>query len=193
MPVAARRVALLRGVNVGSAKRIAMADLRRLMEALGFTDVRTILNSGNVVFTLARGTTDAPAPLIERAIADRLGVDTRVTVLTGDELSRATGENPLASVATDPARTLIMALQDGAAASRLRPLLAQAWTPEALALRGRIAYLWCAGGIAESPLWSAVGRRVGDAGTARNLSTMARIVAVVASPTTARGGEVTRS
>src|SRR5204863_1567267 len=49
--MAATHVALLRGINVGTAKRVAMADLRQLMTGLGYSDVRTLLNSGNVVFT----------------------------------------------------------------------------------------------------------------------------------------------
>ena len=49
-----RRVALLRGINVGRAKRISMGDLRALFTGLGYGDVRTLLNSGNVVFTVAR-------------------------------------------------------------------------------------------------------------------------------------------
>ena len=84
-----RYVALLRGVNVVGARRVAMDDLRALFEKLGFSDVRTLLNSGNVVFTVTKRNTGDQADRIERAIADRLGVTTRVTVLLGREVAEA--------------------------------------------------------------------------------------------------------
>ena len=66
-------VALLRGINVGKAKRIAMADLRALLEGLGYTDVATLLNSGNVVFKVGGGAAKRLAADISAAIATRLG------------------------------------------------------------------------------------------------------------------------
>ena len=72
--MAATHVALLRGINVGRAKRVAMADLRSLVERLGYTDVRTLLNSGNVVFTSTSARSGGAEARIEAAIAARLGV-----------------------------------------------------------------------------------------------------------------------
>ena len=103
-----RRVALLRGINVGRAKRISMGDLRALFAGLGYGDVRTLLNSGNVVFTVTQRNTGDQADRIERAIADRLGVTTRVTVLLGREVAEAIQENPLKRVAADPSRLLFL-------------------------------------------------------------------------------------
>jgi uncharacterized protein (DUF1697 family) len=94
-----RRVALLRGINVGTAKRVAMADLRRLFEDLGYGDARTLLNSGNVVFTAVKKRGADDGERIEKAIADRLGVTTRVTVLLGNEVAEAVKENPLGPIA----------------------------------------------------------------------------------------------
>ena len=62
-------VALLRGINVGSAKRIAMADLRALVEGLGFRDVRTLLNSGNIIFSAPKNRRDDAAARIEKAMS----------------------------------------------------------------------------------------------------------------------------
>src|SRR5881628_2807318 len=101
-----RHVALIRGINVGRAKRVAMADLRALVEDLGYGDVRTLLNSGNVVFTAPRAGRGA-ADRIEKALAARLGVPARVTVLTAAELAAAISENPLREVAKDPSRLLV--------------------------------------------------------------------------------------
>jgi uncharacterized protein (DUF1697 family) len=174
-----RRVALLRGINVGTAKRVAMADLRRLFEELGHADVSTLLNSGNVVYTVSTTPSDNEALRLEAAIATRLGVTTSVTVLTGRELRAAVKANPLTSVASDPSHLLILATRDASAAGRMAPLLKQTWTPEALAVHGRVAYLWCANGIAPSKLWAAANKAIGDAGTARNLTTMTKLIALV--------------
>lgn len=177
-----RRVALLRGINIGKAKRIAMADLRTLFEGLGYGEVRTLLNSGNVVFSVVRKGGDDAGDRIEKAIGDRLGVTTRVTVLLAREVVEAVRENPLASVADDPSRLLLLTLRDAKAMAALQPLLSERWTPEALALGQRVAYLWCAKGIVDSHLWTRASRVVGDAGTARNLATMAKLSALVQGP-----------
>jgi len=174
-----RRVALLRGINVGRAKRISMGDLRALFAGLGYGDVRTLLNSGNVVFTVGKRNTGDQADRIEHAIADRLGVTTRVTVLLGSEVAEAIRDNPLKRVAADPSRLLFLALRDSTVLTQLRPLLKEQWEPEALALGKRVAYLWCARGISDSRLWTAAHRVIGDAGTARNLTTMTKLLALV--------------
>ena len=174
-----RRVALLRGINVGRAKRISMADLRALFAGLGYGDVKTLLNSGNIVFTVAKRNAGDQADRIERAIAERLGVTTRVTILRASEVAEAIRENPLEKVAADPSRLLFLALRDSTALAQLKPLLKERWEPEALALGTRVAYLWCARGISDSRLWTAAHRAIGDAGTARNLTTMTKLLALV--------------
>jgi uncharacterized protein (DUF1697 family) len=179
--VARKLVALLRGINVGRAKRVAMADLRKLVEGLGYGDVRTLLNSGNVVFTAPRAAAGA-AGRIEKALATRLGVTARVTVLTAEELTAAVTENPLREVADDPSRLLVAFFRDVADRAKLEPLLNQDWSPEALALGGRVAYLWCAEGILASRLAEAVNRLLGDAVTARNWATVLKLHALGVGP-----------
>src|SRR5438046_8701817 len=101
-----RQVALIRGINVGRAKRVAMADLRALVEGLGYRDVATLLNSGNVVFTVPAGMKGTPSSRIEQAIAVRLGVSARVTVVTALELAAIVAESPFVDV-DDPSRLLV--------------------------------------------------------------------------------------
>jgi uncharacterized protein (DUF1697 family) len=81
-----RYVVLLRGINVGKAKRVAMADLRALLAGAGYTDVRTVLNSGNAVVTGPDEPTAEQATRIEDAITERTGLDVRAVVLTADAL-----------------------------------------------------------------------------------------------------------
>jgi uncharacterized protein (DUF1697 family) len=183
-----RRIALLRGINVGTAKRIAMADLRQLFERLGYEDVRTLLNSGNVVFTATQKPAGDEGARIEREIAKSLGVSTRVTIVKGRELAASLEANPLRSVADNPSRMLFMVLEDAKTAARLEPLAKERWSPEGLAVKGRVAYLWFADGIIDSRVWAAVSKVVKDSGTARNLSTMTKLLALAAGPTaTPRG------
>jgi uncharacterized protein (DUF1697 family) len=173
-----RQVALLRGINVGRAKRVAMADLRALVEKLGYRDVRTLLNSGNVVFTDPRGDTARAAARIEKGIASELGVASRVVVLTAAEVAAALAANPLAAVATNPSRFFVAVLADPAD-RRLKPLLAQDWTPERLAPGPRVAYIWCPDGMIDSPLSAAVAKALGDGVTTRNWATMLKLQALL--------------
>lgn len=173
--MAERCVALLRGVNLGRAKRIAMADLRALVEELGFGDVRTLLNSGNVVFTAPARSARTAAGRIEEAIAARLGVQTRVTVLTGRELGGVLDDNPFPEAVAQPSRYLIAVFAEPSARGRAEPLLAERWEPERLALGRRAAYLWCPDGIAAGRLAEAVDRALRDGVTARNWGTMTKL------------------
>ena len=158
-----------------------MADLRVLFEALGFRDVRTLLNSGNVVFSVPNRRANVVAR-IEKALAARHGITSPVTILSADEVVSAVRENPLASVADNPSLLLVVVPRTPSDQDRLRPLLEERWEPEMLALGRRVAYLWCARGIGGSPLWSAVDRALDRAGTARNMATMMRIMRIVEGP-----------
>jgi len=176
--VASTQIALIRGINVGRAKRVAMADLRALIEDLGYSNVRTLLNSGNVVFTVPRPAAGDAAAGLEKAIAKRLGVSARVTVLTAAELAAVVTENPLLKVADNPSRLLVAVLRNPAGQRKLEPLMKQDWAPEALAIGRRVAYLWCPGGILDSRLAEAVNRVLGDAVTARNWATVLKLYAL---------------
>jgi uncharacterized protein (DUF1697 family) len=173
-----QQIALLRGINVGRAKRIAMADLRALVEGLGYGDVRTLLNSGNVVFTVSGKVKSDAASRIETAIATQLGISSRVTVLTAAELDAVVEENPLLDIADDPSRLLVAVLNDKADRTRLEPLLKEDWAPDALALGERVAYMWCSGGLLESRLADTVGRVLRDAVTSRNWATILKLHAL---------------
>jgi len=177
-----RHVALIRGINVGRAKRVAMADLRALVEGLGYRDVRTLLNSGNIVFTAPGKAGDDAGPRIEKAMAARLGVSGRVTVLTAAELSAAVRENPLGKLARDPSRLLVTVLSRPADRARLQALTRQDWAPDALAIGRRVVYLWCADGMLESRLATAVWRLLGDAATSRNWATLTKLNALAEAP-----------
>jgi uncharacterized protein (DUF1697 family) len=170
-------VALLRGINVGKAKRIAMADLRTLCESLGYGHVQTLLNSGNLVFSAPRADPRA-AVRIEKEIASRLGVQSRVLVITGSELDAIVEENPLPECDVNPSRFLVTVLTDDADRARIEELAAQRWGAEKLSLGRHAAYLWCANGITDGKAVLALGKVVGNAGTSRNWATIRKLQAL---------------
>lgn len=177
--VAGRYVALIRGINVGRAKRVAMADLRTLLSRLGYSDTRTILNSGNVVFSGKREQPNRIGKRIEEAMSEQLGVSGRVTVLTAAEFARVFEENALVEVANDPSRLLVAFCSDTSRLKQLDAVKRQEWAPEAIAAGSLAAYMWCSEGILESPLLEVVGRALGDSTTTRNWATVGKIHAAL--------------
>lgn len=153
-----------------------MADLRAAIEALGYTDVKTLLNSGNVVFTAGVAPAKAAAS-IEKVLTHEIGVPARVTVVTAEEIATAVAENPLLDVADNHSRLFVAVLTNPADLAKLKPLAKETWDPEALALGTRVAYLWCPKGSIESPVSQAVARALKDGVTTRNWATILKIQA----------------
>ena len=174
-----RHIALLRGINVGKAKRVAMADLRAMMEGLGHANVRTLLNSGNVVFDAPSGTPATLSKQLRAAVLARCGVDCEVIVKPAADLAAAIAEHPLKHHADDDARMLVMFTQEASALAALKALEASDWAPEAFAVGRHAAWLWCAGGIIESRVAKAVGKVLKERGTARNWATVVKLQAMV--------------
>jgi uncharacterized protein (DUF1697 family) len=168
-------IALIRGINVGKGNRIAMADLRDLMTELGHTSVRTLLNSGNVVFESKRPNVAEIAVEIQSAISAECGFLASVMVVTAEDLDRIIEQNPLQRIANDPARHLVAFVADPKHLEPLRPLVNETWTPDALAITQRAAYLWCSVGLLESKMSQAFTRKAGASITTRNWATVLKL------------------
>ncbi len=173
-------IALIRGINVGRAKRIAMADLRALCGDLGFVQVHTLLNSGNVVLRNQPSDAGRIARTIAEGIIDRFGFVATVVVCTAADLEAIVAGNPLPALASDPSRHLVAFVAEPAALEPARPLLEQDWRPEALVFATGAAHLWCPQGVIESPLAKAFGRVMGDTVTTRNWATVLKLQALAA-------------
>ena len=173
-----RFVALLRGINVGRAKRIAMADLRALLESLGCTNVKTLLNSGNAVFD-ARAKAPELAARIRATVAKKLGVDALVVVKSGADIAAVVKGNRLASIATDPSRLLVALTVDATGLARLSTLAKTEWKEEVVHVGKDAAYVWCPNGSLESKAGAALLRDLADSGTTRNWATIERINALL--------------
>jgi uncharacterized protein (DUF1697 family) len=183
-----RQIALLRGINLGKSRRVAMADLRALMHDLGYADARTLLQSGNVVFS-SSDTPGEAARRIRARVARDTGVDADVIVRTRDEVAGVLDRNPLAAHATDPKRHLVLFLAEPADPAALAGVDAADYEPERFAVDGREVHLWYPDGIQKARLthsfWE---KRLGIVGTARNWSTVEKLLAL-ADEEPARAGE----
>lgn len=171
-------IALLRGVNVGKAKRVPMAEWRAMLAGLGYTNVATLLNSGNAVFTAASGAPADHAAAIAEALARELGVEAPVIVVTAGELAEVVAENPLAGGDPDPSRLLVAFVQDAAALAGLAGVKPLVVAPERFAIGEHAAYLLCTRGILESRAGEALLGKAGRAATTRNWATVLKLQAL---------------
>lgn len=178
----ARYVALFRGINVGKAKRVAMADLRALFARLGFTDVKTLLNSGNAVFTASAEPATALASRIRKAVHEKLGVDAHVIVKSAGDIADIIKGNAIASIATNGSRLLVAMTDDPKRLAAFRKLARMDWGDERLHVGKHAAYVWCANGILESKAAEALFGGLGNQGTTRNWATLNKIHALMPDP-----------
>ncbi len=173
-------VALLRGVNVGKAKRVPMADWRALLTGLGCTDVATLLNSGNAVFRAPAGDAAALAKRIEGAMAGHFGFEVPVVVLSTPVLSAAVADNPIVVDEAAHSRFLVVFAQDAAALQALGGVAALVVPPERLVVGRHAAYLHCANGVLQSKAGEALMGKAGKAVTTRNWATVLKLQALAA-------------
>ena len=174
-----RVAVLLRGVNVGRAKRVPMAGFREVLAGLGFLNARTLLNSGNAVCDAPAGAPRLHASRIHEALAAQLSVDVPVIVKSARELDAIIRANPFTGQITDPSRCLVAFAQDAAGLASLVPLQAVAVTPEAFVVGEHAAYLWCPDGILSSKAGEALLGKAGRQATTRNWATVLKIDALV--------------
>jgi len=173
-----RQIILLRGINLGSRNRIAMPELRELLTRAGLDDVRTYLQSGNVVVS-SDAAPEQLARECERQIASGLGLDVDVIVRTRDELADVVRRNPLGRVAVNPKRYQVSFLAAELDPEALRELAALAVPPERFVAIGRELYAWHPEGIGRSRLWTRLaGRGFGVTATARNWTTVTKLLAI---------------
>jgi uncharacterized protein (DUF1697 family) len=169
-------ILLLRGVNIGPNKRIAMPALRELLSDAGFEDVRTYVQSGNVVLSSGAPASDV-ASETERLIAERFGFEVDVIVRTADELADVVARNPLADVAIDPKRYQVSFLESEPDPDVVGRIAESAADSEQLVAIGRELYAWHPAGVARSKLWNKLaGNGLGVRATARNWTTVTTLL-----------------
>jgi uncharacterized protein (DUF1697 family) len=173
-----RQIALLRSINLGSNRRVAMGRLRELLAGLGYEDVRTYLQSGNVVLT-SRASPERLQRQLEQQIAKELGLETRVLVRTRDELADVIARDLLAGVADNPKRYQVSFLSSEPDAEIVRELGQIDVAPERFVVSGREIYTWHPDGIQRSKLNTVLSdKRLGVTATARNWNTVTKLLAL---------------
>src|SRR5512140_2758545 len=134
-------IALLRGINVGGHKKVAMSDLRTLLTKLGFSNVRSLLQSGNLVFDADAGDSELER-MLERETARRLHLEADFFVRSADEWRQIIARNPFHEPAKkDPGRLVVLCLRSAPAASEVKALQAAIKGREVLRVQGREAYI----------------------------------------------------
>jgi uncharacterized protein (DUF1697 family) len=177
-----RQVVLLRGVNLGPRNRVPMVELRAALEEAGFEDVKTYLQSGNVILS-SKAKPEQTARKVGGVIQERFGLEIAVVARTGAQLARVVARNLLGEVATDPKRYQVSFLDDSLPAASKRKLEQARIEPERFVVHGREIYAWHPAGVARSKLWAALaGRDLGVTATARNWTTVTALLALVDTP-----------
>ena len=172
----ARLIVLLRGINIGARNRIAMPALRDALADAGFDDVKTYVQSGNVVLS-SRAAPKTVAGRVRRVIADSFGLDIDVVVRTRAELAEVVKRNPLAKVAKDPKRYQVTFLGEKPDRSLVGKLEQTAAGGEQVAHVGRELYAWHPDGVGRSKLASLLaGPRLGVVATSRNWTTVTALL-----------------
>lgn len=170
-----RFVVLIRGVNVGKGNKVPMADFRTALEELGYTSVRTLLNSGNAVFTSASRSPAKLAADIAVAVQARFGVVTPVIVKSAAEFAAIVGNNPIAPAESENSRFLVAFAMDRTKLQELSAVRSQLQPGEILAITEHAAYLHCAGGLLESKAGGAILGKAGRSITTRNWGTTLKL------------------
>jgi uncharacterized protein (DUF1697 family) len=170
-------IALLRGVNVGGHNKLPMAQLRSIAADAGFADVRTYIQSGNLVGTTALDATVAAAVLAD-AILTATGLAVPVIARTAEQWSDVIDSNPFPDAA-DPGRHLHVIFLPAPPTEVVRSFDATDFAPEEIVVTGSELHLHLPDGLGRSKLAVAV-NRIPEiaAGTARNWNTVLRVASL---------------
>jgi uncharacterized protein (DUF1697 family) len=170
-----RYVALFRGINVGKAKRIAMGDLRTLLESLGYRQVETLLNSGNAIFEAPAQAESKLAHHIHDAVLARLKVHAHVVVKSASDIASIIAGNKLPPIANHPSRILVAMTNDPKGLNAIESMGKALWPGETVHIGKHAAYAWCPEGSLKSKAGVALLTKLADVGTTRNWATLEKI------------------
>ena len=170
-------VSMLRAVNVGGTSRIKMDALRAVYESIGLKDVRTLLQSGNVVFRSAITNRDQLGKRIMQEIERQLALEVEVILRSLAEIASIVERGPVLSPRADKAKLLVMFLSAVPRAAAQAALVKWHKGPEMLEMRGPEIYLYYPDGVGRSKLSGAViENKLDTSGTARNWNTLQKLL-----------------
>ena len=173
-----RYLVMPRGINVGTRNRVPMAQLRSKLADAGYSDVATVLQSGNLIVSTESAMPDEVAGAMQRLLSDEFDVDVPCVVRTANQVRRVLNRNPLQEVVSDPSRYLVNFLSEEPDPEAAGALLEEDHSPEAIAIEGTEAYVWTPHGVKAMTLsYAYLEQRFGVVATARNWNTLQKIVA----------------
>jgi uncharacterized protein (DUF1697 family) len=173
-----RHVVLLRGINLGPQRRVAMPELRELLTGAGYADVRTYVQSGNVMLA-SEERPERVAKHCERILGERFGFEIPIMVRTAEELADVVARNPLPEATNDPKRFQVTFLDRPLDPERIKELEQLATAKEGFAASGRELYGWHPDGASRSKLWNRLASKgLGVTATARNWTTVTTLLAM---------------
>lgn len=167
-------VALLRGINLAGKRRVAMADLRAWLTDLGYEDVRTLLQSGNVVFRSDKRQSTVRKE-VEAALVKGAGFTVDCVFRTAAELRAVVEADPFGDIVTDPARYVVSFLD---VPGKWPDVDVTEYEPERVHLAEREAYFWLPEGQMKSKILAAFPARKGEVATVRNWNTVTKLLAM---------------
>jgi uncharacterized protein (DUF1697 family) len=171
-------IALFRGINVGGKNSLPMKSLTATLEAEGLSQIRTYIQSGNVVFESRAGTASSLAARIARAVAQAHGFAPKVFVLVASDLKRAAAANPFPAGEAEPNRLHLFFLAEKPKSADLTALNRLRAGREMFEIRGKVFYMYAPDGMGTSKLGAAAERHLGVDATARNWRTVAALLAM---------------
>src|SRR5580704_13936912 len=172
-----RYAVLLRGVNVGGNNKVPMATLRELATDLGYTEVATYVQSGNLVLTAKATKPTDIEQAVAGALRSELGVDVAVMVRSRAELAEIIAANPMPDAVEDPSRYLVSFLAGAPETAKANALDREEFAPERFEVGGRCVYFWHPDGVGKSVMAKAPwDKRLGVRGTGRNWRTVVTLL-----------------
>ncbi len=170
-------VALLRGINVGGKNKLPMADLAAMFDGAGCSDVKTYIQSGNVIFRATEVRASRIHGVITKSIADRFGLRVPVIMRQAAELHAVARGNPFLHAGADPETLHVIFLADRPDAAKVKALDPKRSPPDAFEVRGREIYLRCPNGAARTKLTNDYfDTRLATTSTMRNWRTVLKLV-----------------
>lgn len=175
-------IALFRGINVGGRNSIPMAELREDLSSIGLRDVRTYIQSGNVVFTAASRSPSSLATKIRRIVKDNRDFQPEVIVLCQSDLENSINRNPFKTETQEPKSLHFFFLAESPAEPKIDLIESAKSATENYRLVENVFYLHAPDGIARSKLARNVEAWLGVTATARNFRTVEKIQSMIQAP-----------
>ncbi len=147
-----KKIAILRGINVGGKRKILMADLRAMLEKMNFSNVKTYIQSGNVIFDAAETNNLKLSASIAKAITEQFGFEVPVIVRTSEEWAKSVGQNPFYNKGADIGQLHLTFLSEEPKPEEKEKTESYNYEPDKFVIQGKDVFIYCDGKYHKSKL-----------------------------------------